>query len=297
MSPEAVWSDDVPLAHAVHVDVTGSRLHLQAAVGLVDRDVARGGANLALAAERPTSRSPEAVLTVSAPSTRAILTSPLAELTCASPPTCSNSTSPEAVFTCASPNSPRASTSAEAVETSTSAPAGVDHAQANLAAKARGTSRSVFSITTLSSCPSRLGRSSMRASSSISGRADELDDRLAPSTVSRSMSPLGTRMSSASGPGVRRSRASSLLPPPRRPRRPAVDANFGVSAWQWIELGRHLAPLLLSSGQSPGAVCRIAGPARPRPLTGRGRASCSRKRLHGPQPPRSTPSAPPGGAA
>src|SRR5207247_6435305 len=41
----------LPFAHAVDPDVAGSRLHLQRGGGLVDGDVSRGGADLALALE------------------------------------------------------------------------------------------------------------------------------------------------------------------------------------------------------------------------------------------------------
>src|SRR6188508_338905 len=154
--------------------------------------------------------SPEAVWTLidasassssTSPEAERILPSPARRLIATSPEALSNETSPDAVLTSTLPNSPRPSVSAEAVETSTSTPTGaVMRTRTSSRFPRKNPER--FSITTLSSWPSRLGRSSIRASSSSSGLAESSTTVSVPSVVSRSISPLGTRTSSESGPGV-----------------------------------------------------------------------------------------------
>src|SRR4051812_27580915 len=126
-----------------------------------------------------------------------------------------------------------------------------------------------FSSTMLSSWPSRFGRSLMRASSSSSGLAESSTTVSAPSTASSSMSPVGIRMSSESGPGV--SNVSRL-----------IVASLAAHAWRaWNrralprirkELDRTWSPFDASSFSALAeALESFAGPSRrPRRASGEG---------------------------
>src|SRR5919109_4442967 len=148
---------------------------------------------------------------------------------------CSNLTSPDAVLTSSEPYSPRASRSAEAVETSTSVPGGaVTWRRTSTRPRRKKLRPKRSSTVTTTSWPSPRGRSSMRASSSISGSESSSTTVCPPSTVSRSMRPAGILRLSRTGPGVSKvSRLIASSPPAaaaragglREPRRAPMEVE------------------------------------------------------------------------